>query len=407
MGWRGTASSILLLLLVAAVASAQQQGSRRRSYTVGQVAFKKLEKAHRLLVEEKYQESRAVVDDLARSKGLSAHELALVHQTYGWIASSQEKYGDAISSFEKCLAQDALPTGAQLNTQYNLAQLYMVESRFDRAAASLEDWFTKAEKPGPPAYYLLATAYLQQDENDKAFVPARKSVELSDQPKEAWLQLLLSLYFDRKSYPEAATLLKQLVTRFSKKTYWIQLAAVYGELGEEENSLAVLQIAYLQNLLERDQELRRLARVYLYHQIPYRAAGVVEKGLEEKVIEPDAEAWELLGNSWLSAREYERALAPLESAAKLSEKGEVSVRLGQLYIEREEWGKARKALQQALRKSKLDDRGRALLLLGISNFSSGRIDDAQRAFDQAQQHEKTRKSAGRWLKHLERKRAAN
>jgi tetratricopeptide (TPR) repeat protein len=385
-------------------AEAQREVQRRQqSYTVGEYTFEKLEKAQELLANGRYGESREVLDRLDSRRGLNAHEIALVHQTYAHIAVAQERYEEAAVHFEKCLAQQALPPVAALELKYNLAQLYLASEQPGKAVEMLEAWFAEAENPSPPAYYLLALAYFQHGKKDLALPPAQRAVDSSDQPHEAWMQLLLSLYLEEKSYAEAAMLLERILVRFPRKRYWVQLAAVYGELGRNDETLAVTELAYTQGFLTQDRELRNLAQLYLYHQIPYSAARVLVRGINEEKIEADAEALELLAESWLSAREYDRAMDPLARAARLSDDGDLYVRLAQLYMEQEEWSEAIGALRAALQTGKLKNRGRTLLLLGISEFSAGSLEAAKNTFERAREHESTRTSVDQWLEHLERR----
>jgi tetratricopeptide (TPR) repeat protein len=127
----------------------------------------------------------------------------------------------------------------------------------------------------------------------------------------------------------------------------------------------------------------------------------MQKGLADGTIESDSDAWRLLGDAWLAAREYEKALDPIKKAAELSPNGDLYVRLGQVYIQREEWEKAIAALQQGLEKGSLKDEGNAHLLIGIANYSQKKIRAARSAFAKARDSEKTRESADRWLKHID------
>ena len=194
--------------------------------------------------------------------------------------------------------------------------------------------------------------------------------------------------------------LERLVAEFPKKTYWMQLSAVYAELGKHEKALALLELAYEQGLLTQGNELMNLAQLYLYNQIPYRAAEVLEEGMKSGAIQPDARAWQLLADSWLHARERQRALPPLQRAAEESESGDAYVRLAQIYLERESWEEARRALDGALEKGRLTSPGHAYLMLGIADASEKRWDDAARAFTEAQEYEPTQKIAQSWLRHL-------
>jgi tetratricopeptide (TPR) repeat protein len=215
----------------------------------------------------------------------------------------------------------------------------------------------------------------------------------------------MALYYEKRNYEEIANVVEQLVVRFSSRTYWVQLSAVYSELGRDEDSLAVMELAYEQDFLESDNQLRRLAQMYLFHQVPYYAAKVVEKGLASEQIEADEEAYELLANSWLSAREYDKALSPLARAAALSQGGDLYVRLAHVRIEREEWNEARNALSSAIDKGDLRHPGNAHLLLGIANYSAKRPNAAKSAFRQARNYDDSKKSADQWLRHISREEA--
>ena len=106
------------------------------------------------------------------------------------------------------------------------------------------------------------------------------------------------------------------------------------------------------------------------------------------------------------AREYERAIPPLERAASLSEDGELWLRLAQVHVQREEWAEAVEAVDEAL--SKGLDRGgpntpcHGHLLVGIARYNQERLDAARASIARARSCEKTVEMAERWLQFLER-----
>ena len=164
-----------------------------------------------------------------------------------------------------------------------------------------------------------------------------------------------------------------------KKAYWTQLSSLYAHLEQEEKSLAVMQLAYAQDYLVKNNDLRALAQLYLYHSLPYRAGLVLEKAREDGFVEEDAAYWEMLANSWLLAREFDRALGPLQTGAEVSEKGDLYARLGQLYLEREQWKDACEALDSAIEKGDLHDEFTTHLLLAISLLPPEAIPECDQA----------------------------
>jgi tetratricopeptide (TPR) repeat protein len=342
----------------------------------------------------------ALLDKL-NPRRLNSKERALVFRYRAVISYGSEDYPGAIEYFEKALAEQVLLVEDDNRIRFGVAQLYVASQQWREAIAALQRWLRYVEVPDPLGHYLLAIAYYQLEEFDPATDHAEKAVDLSPNPSESWLQLLAALYVQKEDYDSATSVLEELVVRFPKKRYWVQLSLIYGARDNYRHSLAVQQIAYSQGFLDEDKELRRLARSYLYHDLPYPAAQVLTEGLEAGTIEADAKAYELLANSWIAAREFEKSLPPLQTAAELSDDGDLYVRLGQVYLQRELWSKAAKPLQMAVEKGGLKDPGNAQLLLGIAYYNGERVGQALSSFVRARQHDSTRTAADNWISHIE------
>ena len=104
----------------------------------------------------------------------------------------------------------------------------------------------------------------------------------------------------------------------------------------------------------------------------------------------------------MPGRSCGRWLAPLGRAAELSDDGNLYVRLGQVHIQREEWGDAAQMLRRALDKGDLRDQGNAVLLVGIALYNDSKSAEARRYFARARKYEDTRVEADRWITHIAR-----
>jgi tetratricopeptide (TPR) repeat protein len=332
---------------------------------------------------------------------LNPYERVLVYRLMAYVSYTSGDYDGAIEYFERVLAEETLPLDAENKIRFNIAQINASLQRWPETIAALDRWFRYAEEEEPLAYYLLGIAHYQNGNLELALEKTAKAVDLAPEPREGWLQLLAALYIQGEDYPSATPILEELVMRFPKKQYWVQLSLIYGARDNYRASLAVQQVAYAQDLLAEDKELRRLARSYLYHDLPYPAAQVLETGLEKGQIEADADSYELLANSLIASREYDRSLPPLRKAAELAEDGNLFVRLGQVHLQREEWPEAAEQLRLALEKGGLKKTGSAQLLLGIALYNDARIEQARVFFGRASEHEDTRDAAARWITHIE------
>lgn len=340
--------------------------------------------------------------DKLNLRRLNPYERALVYRLKAYVAYAAGQYPVTIENFEKVLAEEVMSPEADNRIRFNIAQVHAALQQWNEVVTSLDRWFRYVEgDPDPLAYYLLGVSYFQLDKIDLAIANTEKAVDLSPEPAEGWLQLLAALYIQKEDYASATPILEELVVRFPKKIYWVQLALIYGARDNYRFSLAAQQAAYVQGLITEDKELRRLARSYLYNDLPYPAAKVLEKGLEDGEIEKDASAYELLANSWIAAREYDRALAPLRKAAERSKDGNLFVRLGQVHLQREEWDQAARTLGDALAKGGLDKPGEAKLLLGIAYYNGGQLERARAALQTALPYDATRAEAERWIEHID------
>ncbi|MGI9591651.1 MAG: tetratricopeptide repeat protein [Myxococcota bacterium] len=339
-------------------------------------------------------------------KRLNPMERAFVYRLLAYVAYGSGNTEKAVEWFEQVLAQEILPIRDEARIRFNIAQLYASLQNWENVILWIDRWLQYTANPDPLGYYLRGIAYYQLENYDAAIVSAEQAIDQTNEPKEAWLRLLAALFAQKEDYVGATPVLEELMLRYPKKQYWVQLALIYGAREKYQRSLAVQQIAYANGMLTQDPELRRLARSYLFHELPYPAAQVLSKGLKDDTIKHDTESLELLANSWIASREYDRSLPPLREAAALSEDGKLYMRLGQVYMQRENWTEAVRFLQKALEKGDLEDPGNVELLLGISFYNDARIDRARSHFVRARQHESSRAEADRWITHLETEAAA-
>jgi tetratricopeptide (TPR) repeat protein len=241
-------------------------------------------------------------------------------------------------------------------------------------------------------------AYYQQDDFAKALAPAKKAVELMDKPQESWLSMLSALHLQREEYRDAIPVLQRLVgVAPDKKTYWMQLSSVYGQMEDYPNALAAMQLAYSAGLVTEDSEVRRLADLLLFNDVPYRGAQVLEAAIEKKIVNLDDKLYEKLANCWIAAGEFDKSIPPLQRAAELSASGDTFVRLGEVQVQREDWAAAIAAIQRGVDKGQLKDPGNAQLMLGIAHYSQENYSAARPFFERARQSERHRQIADSYL----------
>lgn len=139
-----------------------------------------------------------------------------------------------------------------------------------------------------------------------------------------------------------------------------------------------------------------LAQSYFFSDVPYKAGKVLERGLEEGKIERNLRNLKMLAQSWVAARETDKAVAALEAAAELSEDGELDAQRAQVLINAERNQEAIRAARRALEKGGVEQPGNMHLVIGMAELNLENFNEALRAFAQAKQFDDVRRTANQW-----------
>lgn len=391
-----------LWIVPASEVSAQSapKKERKAAGTLSEVTYRQLERVHDLIGKNENAEALSKAEALL-GRVTNDYEKAVIRQTMAFIYISQNKYKAAIAAFEEALSLDALPQQPYEQMLYNVAQLYFQDGQTDKAIERMEYYFREVTtEPPADAHILLASAYSDRKRFRDALPQVDKAIEKAKEPKESWLQLKLALHYELKQYPQCAEVLVRLIALVpAKEDYWKQLSSILFEIKRDKESLAVLALAERQNFLDTEGEIRNLANIYLLLDIPYKAAQVLEDGLERGILKPDEKTLSLTGDAWTMAREYGKAEAVLKRAAAKASDGEIFYRLGQIYVEDERWKEALDVLSQAQAKG-IKKMGDAAYLEGVAAFQSGNRKAAIASLRKAQRYDESRSNATQWLNHI-------
>jgi len=201
--------------------------------------------------------------------------------------------------------------------------------------------------------------------------------------KENWWLLLRAAYFELEQMDNVKTVLQRLVIEWSKKEYWTQLSAFYGQDRQEKEQMAAYQTAYHEGFLEKSSEFVQMAQLYLSVEAPYEAARILQKAIDEGKVDKEEKNWKLLAQAWFLAQYDEEAIVALREAAKLSDDGELDIRLARSLSNMANFKDCIEAAQTAIKKGDLKRLDESYITLGMCHFEEARYDDAKQAFANA------------------------
>lgn len=398
---------------IVAAAAAQdsakkQERETRRTPALRNKVYEKLAEAQTAAEAKDFKTAAAVLDDMLAEDGkraLNSYELANVYNLYAFLRYSAEDYDGALKNYEKVVAQPDIPLAMETNTRFTIAQLYFVQEQWKRGIAALLQWFDMTDKPNANAYVLLSQGYYQTKDYDRALDNVETAIRMYESegklPKEQWYNLARFLYFDKGDVDNALETLKLLIKYYPKKQYWVQASHLYGEKKEEAKQLAMMETAYEQDMLDKGTDLVTMAYLYLNAEVPYWAARVMEEGFEADLIEDKSKNYELAGSAWRQARETAKSIPMMEKAAAKSEEGELYTRLGNVYLDGDQFDKAVTAIEKGLAKGGVKRADQAQLTLGMAYFNLGNYGEARKAFRAASKDKRSKQYASQWLKYIQ------
>ncbi|HAD30513.1 MAG TPA: hypothetical protein DCE77_02940 [Methylophaga sp.] len=376
-------------------------------YLLSEATYKSLNAAQEKMEQQQYRQAEADLKKLVGETDAGSYERAVVLQTLGYLYSETEEYKLAAEQFEDALALNALPEDVTHNLRYNLAQLLISDGAYQKGIDLLTQWLNKEPQANSSAYVLLATAYYQINQFTNAVEAIRTAIQRDNSPKENWYRLQLSAHMEMQQYNQAINVLEILIERFPvNKTYWDQLAALYAQQEKRLTSLAVQMLAKRLNLGDKDTVLR-LANMYRYLNIPYKSAQLLQKSMDDGVIERNFKNLESLADSWLAARENENATQVLAQMQSMDSSGETDLKLARVFISMEQWDEAAGPLQQSLEKLPEAKRGQAWMLSGMVNYHLGNMQQSEQHLNRALAYTEVRNQASQWLRHLQNTRKDN
>jgi len=377
----------------------------RRSQVLGKVAFRKIEAAQLLLSENKHADALEELQGIIDGTKFQPFEKAVALQTMGFVYADKGDYKRTMSIFERAIASGDLDERVEIDLTYNLAQLNLAEDNPKKALSLLNTWFSKVgDDPSADAFAFKAQIHLSLDDYRSAEQAIKKALSKVEEPKKQWVRILLAVLLQDERYKEARPILEDAVQRWpGEKPFWQQLSVVYFDAEDEELAFVAQQAMYVQGMLTTSKELTRMAQLYLYHNVPIKAALILDEGIKSKKIEATTKNYELLANAYMHAREWKQSVAPLKIAAAKSDDGKLYLQLGQSYLQDENWKAAESALESALKKGELKDEGQTWLLLGITRTKVDKWEAAIKAFNKAGDFDGVAKDAFRWIRSIERR----
>lgn len=371
---------------VSAAAQEQERRETRRIPSMSEATYKRLSEAQEAIDAKDYAGAKRVLNDmLSRRDRLNGNEVGQVYNMMGFVYFSEEDYGGAIRAYREVLAQgENIPEGLETQTLYTLAQLSFVNEEYQAALDYMERWIRTADNPGADPHIFMGQVYYQMQRYPQAITQIERGIQVARERgvaiKEQWWALLNFLYFEQENWPKVLEILEILVRDFPKREYWMRLAGIHGQEGDDRRSLWTYEAADVGGFLQQQGDYTNYAGLLMQAEVPWRAAKVLERGFERGVIERTDTTLQSLGQAWQLAQETEKAIPVFLEAARLSDEGRIYERLAQLYLDNDQFEQCVDAADGALRKGGLRQAQSMHIVKGMCLYNQDSFNAARESF---------------------------
>lgn len=402
-------SVLICACLATSVVYAQEDEERdnqktKQAQAVSKEVYDRIQKAQEEIDAGNEREALKILESL-RSRDLTEYELQNVLNYIGFVHYNMENIPAAIRVYEEMIRIPSIEPQIKKQTVYTLAQLSMMQEQYAKALKLLDEYFVLETNPAPEPYILYAQGLYQENRYGDMVRPIETAMDIArkrqTEIKEDWWVLLNFAYFQQENYAKVRDIQKILLQTWPKKRYWFSLAGAYTELGEEMNLLTSYDAAHTQGMLEKEAELVTMAQLYMQHEVPYKAATLLEKEMNAGRVSKDAKNYRLLSQAWTLAAEDEKSIPALQQAARLSDDGELNLRLGNAHLNLGEYSECVTAIREGLRKGGIKSPDNANISLGMCLYNTRDYREAIAAFREAGKTPRSRRIANQWINVIE------
>lgn len=362
---------------------------------------RKLNKAFDLIQEDKLDDAQKLIDEVLADGKKTPYAEALALQTKGQILWQKDDYPGAIDALKKAIAMDAMPNSNQFPAMYQLAQLYLMQEKYNESLAAADDYIKQSGNASADVLALKGNDLYRLEKYPEAVVILKEAIAKAEKPNDSWRQILMASLFEMNDYAEAAKIAEaDLAKDPNNKKVIQQLSSIYINGKQEAKAMELMASAKAKGLFTTEDDYKQLAQLYNYADKPKEAAAALEEGVQKGIVKNNYDVYKLLGDSYSLSDQEEKAVEAYGKASPLAKDGEADFLRGQMLINLQRWAEAKDAMTKALERG-VKRVGAANVLLGNALNELGDRAGAIAAMKKAAAYDETKAMASAWLKSIE------
>ncbi len=359
---------------------------------------KRISKALEKLAEEKYAESIEMLKSLLESaKDQNVQATVAKYIGIAYAQSSDTKNATAYFTIALDKGKGFLQHRELQDLTQNVASMHYSNDNKKESLRFLERWMKNSNKDSSQVYLLYSAILFDSGKLREAVCPAYWAAKVAKKPQKNAFGILLNAHFEFKDYKGTIAILKQLILDFpTEKRYWRNLASVYMSQDMVEDALVVMEMFYVQGMMESENDYKQLSSIFAYSDIPYRTAAILKEGIDKGIVEDNEKNWSNVASNFHVASEVQKAIDAYARSASKTSSGKNDLKQAELMADHDQYKKALVVFDKALRKGALKDEGQVHFRKGLAYIGLKKFDSAVKSLAKASKYKKWRKRSVQW-----------
>jgi tetratricopeptide (TPR) repeat protein len=300
---------VVLALFVSSPETFAQAGTgvstQRSAPVMRQDIYRELRSARECAADGDFACAEQQISDVFARADLNSYERAQAWNVAARLEADRDDTEAAISAYRNMLAEQDVPLGLVRSARYSLAVLYTRIERFDDALASLDDWWSIASPSAPEPFVLRAQIQFQRGQYDASIAAIDEVLALAAargiDESESWYQIRAASLQATGDLDAAAGVLESILERWPARRYYVQLAGIYSQLGNDRRKYELYEDAYAAGWLVSGVDLIALAGFRIEAGRLEDAVNVLEQNRDRGYL-PDGDSLRVLiarSRDWL------------------------------------------------------------------------------------------------------------
>lgn len=350
--------------------------------------------------------ARSLLQPIA-DKSDSKYAQGLALQGLASADYAEDNLKGAIDLQKKAIATGVLPNDTYFQMMYMLAQYYSADDQYQPALDTLHQWRAEGKRETADSWGLEGILDYRMEKYAEAITAINKAKALTDEPKEAWNQVLAASYAETGQSDMALKAAREQLAKDPNDATTLHNATTLMIQAEKyPEALQLLEKARANGTLTSDKDYLNIAKLYMIigqqSDDPAKTdAGkplaVIKEGFAKGIIKPSYDAYKLEGQAAQYAGDNAAAVAAYQQASPLASDGQADLYLAQLLNEKHKYSAGRLAAKKAIDRG-VKHMGSAYMLLAQAEKALNNKEAAIAAMRKAAEYPETKSRATAWLK---------